>query len=85
MSRRGMQRLTARFVPVQDSVPDILRRISKPEQIPILRIDGTFIDQEIDVDCPTPIRLAYQHDRYRGLILRVCTRVSTSNSSSNVP
>jgi len=57
-----VQRLTARFVPVQDTVPDVLRCLGKPEQIPILRVDGTFIDQEIHVDRPTPIGLAYQHD-----------------------
>jgi hypothetical protein len=50
-------------MPVQDTVPDFLRRLGKPEQIPILRIDDTFIDQEIHVDRPTPIGLTHQHDR----------------------
>ena len=62
ISRCSVQRLTARFVPVQDTVPDVLRCLGKPEQIPILRIDGAFIDKEIHVDRPTPIGLAYQHD-----------------------
>ena len=57
-----MQRLTARIVPVQNTVPDFLRRFGKPEQIPILRIDDTFIDEEIHVDRPTPKGLTHQHD-----------------------
>jgi hypothetical protein len=57
ISRCGVQRLTARIVPVQDTVPDVLRRIGKPEQIPIFRIDDTFIDEEIQIDRPTPIGL----------------------------
>lgn len=58
-----MQRLPARIVPVQDTVPDILRRLGKPEQIPIFSINDTFIDQEIYVDRATPIGLTHQHDR----------------------
>ena len=41
-----MQRLTPHIVPVQDTVPDFLRRLGRPEQIPILRIDDTFVDEE---------------------------------------
>ena len=57
-----MQRRTARIMPVQDAVPDFLRGLGKPEQFPILRIDDPFIDEEIDVDRPTPIALTHQHD-----------------------
>ena len=57
-----MQRLPARIVPMQDTVPNFLRRLGKPEQIPILRIDDTFIDEEIYVDRATPIGLTDQHD-----------------------
>ena len=55
ISRCGVQRLTACLVPVQDTVPDVLRCIGKPEQIPVLQIDDTLIDEEIQVDRPTPI------------------------------
>lgn len=58
-----MQRLTTRLVPIQDTVPDVLRGIGKPEQIAILQIDDTLIDEEIQVDRPTPIRFTRQHDR----------------------
>ena len=58
-----MQRLTTRIVPAQNTLPDVLRRLGEPEQIPVLWIDGTLIDQKIDVHGPTPIGLAHQHDR----------------------
>src|SRR5664279_4936011 len=61
-SRRRMQRLPARLVPVQDTVPDFLGRLGKPEQIPIFRIDDTFVYEEICVECTTPIGLTHQHD-----------------------
>ena len=54
-----MQRLTALAMPVQDTVPDFLRRLGEPEQIPILRIDDTFINQKIKVDRATLIGLAH--------------------------
>jgi len=63
MSRCGVQRLTACLVPVQDTVPDVLRCIGKPEQIPVLQIDDTLIDEEIQVDRPTPVGFTDQHDR----------------------
>jgi hypothetical protein len=37
-----------RIMPAQNTIPDFLRRLGKPEQIPILRIDNTdlaFLDQ----------------------------------------
>ena len=49
-------------MPVQDAAPDFLRGLGKPEEIPILRIDDTFIDEEIQIDRPAPISLTHQHD-----------------------
>src|ERR1700692_1761020 len=61
-SRWRMQRLPARIVPVQDTVPDFLGRLGKPEQFSILRIDNAFIDQEFDIDGTTPIGFAHQYN-----------------------
>ena len=48
--RCGVQRLTARIVPVQDAAPDVLCRFGKPKQIPIFQVDDTFVDEEIHID-----------------------------------
>ena len=49
-------------MPLQETVPDFLCRLGKPKKISILRIDDAFIDEEIHVDCLTPIGLTHQYD-----------------------
>src|SRR5215475_13351925 len=59
------QRRAACVVPVQDAVPNLLRALSEPEQLSILRIDYTFVGKESDVEGATPIFFTDQHDRHR--------------------
>src|SRR5579883_2286042 len=59
----GEQRLADRLVPVENILPDLLRRFGKPEELAVLWIDRALFDQKVDIEDAPPIRFANENDR----------------------
>jgi len=82
------ERSAGQLVPVEDAVPDFLRGLGEPEELAVFLVDDALVDQEVDVEGTPPVALAQPSPTRTtgiGSIVRVCTSVSVSKSSSKVP
>src|ERR1700733_8047582 len=59
------------LVPGENAPPRFVRRLGEPEKLSILRVNGTFFDQEIRIECLAPVGLANQNDGHRGHLSRL--------------
>ena len=83
----GLQLLdvgAARIAPMLDAIPNFGRSFREPEQFAVFRVDNAFVNQEVHVKARRQY-FSPTSTMGSGLILRVCTRVKTSDSSSKVP
>lgn len=60
---RWIERFLAPIIPLQNLLPDILRRFSKPEDVAVLDTTNSLIHQEAHVKGLTPLLFPDQHDR----------------------